>query len=51
MTEESNAFRVPYLPIDAPMAPTPSAFKIELYNHQRRSLYRVLQIENEGIQL
>ena len=51
MSEESNNnFRIPYLPTDAPMAEIPSAFKLELYAHQRRSLYRMLQIENEGIQ-
>ena len=47
---ETNAYRVPYLPVDSPMAITPTNFRIQLYNHQRRTLYRLLQIEATGIQ-
>jgi SNF2 family DNA or RNA helicase len=48
--KETNAYRVPYLPVDSPMAITPTNFRIQLYNHQRRTLYRLLQIEATGIQ-
>ncbi|CAI5718368.1 unnamed protein product [Peronospora destructor] len=39
--------KVPFLPLTAPKEPTPAAFRPEmpLYEHQRRSLHRMLQIE------
>ncbi|POM72648.1 putative transposable element, partial [Phytophthora palmivora] len=40
-------FKVPFLPLTAPQEPTPTAFRTDtpLYEHQRRSLHRMLQIE------
>ncbi|RLN86595.1 hypothetical protein BBJ28_00022604, partial [Nothophytophthora sp. Chile5] len=44
---EDVQFKVPFLPLTAPEAPTPAAFRSELplYSHQCRSLHRMLQIE------
>ncbi|ETM98850.1 hypothetical protein PPTG_19398 [Phytophthora nicotianae INRA-310] len=44
---EDVQFKVPFLPLTAPEEPTPAAFRedMPLYEHQRRSLHRMLQIE------
>lgn len=44
---EDVQFKVPFLPLTAPEQPTPAAFRPEtpLYEHQQRSLHRMLQIE------
>ncbi|KAE9353452.1 hypothetical protein PR003_g3857 [Phytophthora rubi] len=44
---EDVQFKVPFLPLTAPEEPTPAAFRAAtpLYEHQRRSLHRMLQIE------
>ncbi|KAI9922360.1 hypothetical protein PsorP6_001234 [Peronosclerospora sorghi] len=44
---EDVKFKVPFLPLNAPEEPTPPAFRtiMPLYEHQRRSLHRMLQIE------
>jgi superfamily II DNA or RNA helicase len=42
---EDVQFKVPFLPLTAPVEPTPAAFRIPLYEHQQRSLHRMLQIE------
>ncbi|GMF25308.1 unnamed protein product [Phytophthora lilii] len=44
---EDVQFKVPFLPLTAPEEPTPAAFRdhVPLYEHQRRSLHRMLQIE------
>ncbi|KAG7386441.1 hypothetical protein PHYPSEUDO_000270 [Phytophthora pseudosyringae] len=50
---EDVQFKVPFLPLTAPEEPTPAAFRasVPLYEHQRRSLHRMLQIEarDEGV--
>ncbi|RLN58586.1 hypothetical protein BBJ29_005496 [Phytophthora kernoviae] len=45
---EDVQFKVPFLPLTAPEEPTPAAFRSEmpLYEHQSRSLHRMLQIES-----
>ena len=45
----SAAFKIPYLPNEAPLAADPPAFKIPLYEHQKRSLARMLAIEGTSI--
>ncbi|CAH0486327.1 unnamed protein product [Peronospora farinosa] len=44
---EDVQMKVPFLPLTSPQEPTPAAFRPEvpLYEHQRRSLHRMLQIE------
>ncbi|KAI9998315.1 hypothetical protein PInf_002695 [Phytophthora infestans] len=44
---EDVQFKVPFLPMSAPGEPTPAAFRddMPLYEHQRRSLHRMLQVE------
>ncbi|KAG3195064.1 hypothetical protein PC128_g8795 [Phytophthora cactorum] len=44
---EDVKFKVPFLPLTAPEEPTPAAFRddMPLYEHQCRSLHRMLQIE------
>ena len=44
---EDVRFKVPFLPLTAPEVSTPVTFRAEmpLYEHQRRSLYRMQQIE------
>ncbi|CAH0522038.1 unnamed protein product [Peronospora belbahrii] len=44
---EDVQFKVPFLPLTSPQEPTPAAFRanVPLYEHQRRSLHRMLQIE------
>uniref|UniRef100_K3WYH8 Helicase C-terminal domain-containing protein n=1 Tax=Globisporangium ultimum (strain ATCC 200006 / CBS 805.95 / DAOM BR144) TaxID=431595 RepID=K3WYH8_GLOUD len=46
--EENVQFKVPFLPLTSPEEPTPSVFRtdVPLYAHQRRSLYRMVQIES-----
>lgn len=46
--DENVQFKVPFLPLTSPEEPTPAAFRqdLPLYAHQRRSLYRMLQIES-----
>jgi hypothetical protein len=45
--QQNIEYEVPFLPFVSPMAPIPPAFRPEfpLYDHQRRSLYRMLSIE------
>ncbi|CAI5727357.1 unnamed protein product [Hyaloperonospora brassicae] len=45
---EDVRFKVPFLPLTAPEVPTPLSFRadVPLYEHQRRSLYRMQQIES-----
>lgn len=44
---DDKYFKVPFLPLNAPKEPTPAGFRVSmpLYEHQSRSLYRMLQIE------
>ncbi|TMW58029.1 hypothetical protein Poli38472_013503 [Pythium oligandrum] len=46
--KEDVQFKVPFLPLNAPVTPTPDAFNpdVPLFAHQQRSLYRMLQIES-----
>ncbi|KAG7396251.1 hypothetical protein PHYBOEH_002569 [Phytophthora boehmeriae] len=50
---EDVQFKVPFLPLTAPEEPTPAAFRssMPLYQHQSRSLHRMLQIESKDEQV
>lgn len=46
MADYSASLAIPFLPTSAPMAEAPPELKLRLYPHQRRSLARMLYIEN-----
>ena len=44
----SALFVIPNVPPSTPMAPQPDGFRGRLFDYQRRSLHRMLEIEREG---
>ena len=45
----SLLFTIPNVPRDAPAAPQPEGFHGRLYDYQRRSLHRMLEVERDGV--
>ena len=47
----SALFVIPNVPPSTPMAPQPDGFRGRLFDYQRRSLHRMLEIEREGVEV